>query len=78
VGFIWDDGVFSDLPLPPQSSSGYATTINNRGQVAGYIVGQDWFVNPVVWVQSHAKAEERHWRLREYGSHRDFQRFDRH
>jgi len=56
MGFVWGNGGVSDLPLPPQAASGYAAAINNQGQVAGYIVGQDWFYNPVVWVRARPES----------------------
>jgi probable HAF family extracellular repeat protein len=51
--FVWDGEIFKALPSPAPDRSSYAYSINNRGQVAGAIVGRDWFFNPVLWTKSH-------------------------
>lgn len=36
VGFLWQDGVMSELPTWPGGINGFATGINNRGQIVGW------------------------------------------
>ena len=48
-GFIWQDGVMSDLGCPPTWRSLIPTAINNRGQVVGYATTLDWHSRAFLW-----------------------------
>lgn len=36
LGFVWENGVMTELPTWPGGTNGFATGVNNRGQVVGW------------------------------------------
>jgi uncharacterized membrane protein len=57
--YFWSKGHLLALPVPDGSYGSYAQSINNKGQIVGQVVGQDWFPTPVIWTSAGQKENSK-------------------
>lgn len=48
-GFIWQDGLISDIGCPPTWKSVVPTAIDNQGRIVGYAIAFDYSYHAFVW-----------------------------
>lgn len=65
--FVWDRGVFTNLPTPSGSRSG-ATAVNNRGQILGWLLDLTTYTNRAVIWSPQGSSKRPHWKRIDLGS----------
>jgi probable HAF family extracellular repeat protein len=65
--FVWDRGVFTNLPTPTGSRSG-ATAINNRGQILGWVRNLTTYTNRAAVWSPQGSSKRPNWKRIDLGS----------
>ena len=51
-GFLWEDGVMTELRIPSNNSNFFPYSINNRGQMVGYT---DNSLDLILWTPARSR-----------------------